>query len=429
MNNGLSRSDVDVLVCGGGVAGVVAATAAGLCGARTVLVERNGFLGGNATAGAVGQFNSWQTASGRLIIGGLAKEVVSRLRAIGGAGEHMTWTMSTGHLMDRVEYSPELLKVVLDDLVASARVDVLFHAAISRVEVEQRKIEHVCALARGGEISFCPKVVIDASGELATAQLAGADFLGLEQNERLQPGTMMFRFGPIDFKRFHAISPEQLSALAKAGVEQGYLARAALHVSHIPHSCDGWFNVTRLAFDATDPFGSSRAEIEGRKQAMKAAEYIRNTVPGCQSGQLIAFAQQVGIRESRRISGDYLLTVDDLRDCRDFPDTVALGAYPIDVHPAVGSDLQYEEFCADHFYRIPYRSFIPTVLDNVLVAGRGISATHEANAAIRVMPIAMAIGQAAGIAASLAGGKKGLVRQVDYKVLQDALLRAGAILG
>lgn len=135
MENSKERIGVDVLVCGGGMAGTIAATAAGLAGANTVLIERNGFLGGNATAGAVAQFNSWQTASGRPVIGGLAKEVVSRLRGISGAGEHMTWTMSTGHIMDRVEYSPELLKVVLDELVSSAKVNVLFNSAISGVEV------------------------------------------------------------------------------------------------------------------------------------------------------------------------------------------------------------------------------------------------------------------------------------------------------
>ncbi|WP_437881401.1 FAD-dependent oxidoreductase [Pseudomonas sp. LRF_L74] len=419
---------IDVLVCGGGMAGTMAAIASARSGARTLLMERYGFLGGSATAASVGQFNSWETAAGRPVIGGLARELVGRLEQAGGSCGHTRWTMSTGHRMDRVEYSPETLKVVLDEMIVEAGVEVLFHAVLARVSAESGVVTQVQALTKGGLLHFEPKVVIDASGDLELLRSAGATFLGLGENETLQPATLMFRFGPIDFAQYEAIPADQLAALAREGVATGLLPRAALHVSRIPRSSDGWFNISRLAVDATDPFSLSQAEIEGRRQAVRAARFITSRVPGCGAGELVAFAPQVGVRETRRVQGDYVITAADLRAARPFDDVVALGAYPIDIHPATGSELIFEELGEDHAYPLPLRSLLPQGLANVLAAGRGISASHEAHAAIRVMPIGMALGQAAGTAAALAARTDGDVRAVSVTELQTRLRESGAIL-
>jgi len=422
--------DCDVLVCGGGVAGVVAAVAAARHGAKVILAERYGFLGGNATAGAVAQFNSWQTASGRRVVAGLAQEVVDRLRALGGAGEHEVFVMSTGHKMDRVEYAPEVLKLVLDDMLLEAGVQPLLHASLLDVGCEGRHVRSVRLLTKGGAIAVRPQVLIDASGDLDAVRQAGARFLLLQEGEALQPATMMFRFGPVDFERLQALPQDQVAALARQGYASGALARAALHASRDPFSQDGWFNISRLAVDATDPMALSRAEMEGRKQAWRAAQFLREHVPGCEAGRLQAFGTQVGIRETRRVEGDHVLTAQELLQPAHFDDGIASGAYPIDIHPAAGGELEYRSLGEDHAYAIPYRSLIPTALDNVLVAGRGISATHEALAAIRVMTISMAVGQAAGLAASLAcrSGVPVMVRQVDRVALRSGLLESGAIL-
>jgi hypothetical protein len=425
---------VDVVVCGGGVAGTMAAVVAGRAGARTMLVERYGFLGGNATAGAVAQFNSWQTAAGRTVVAGLASEVVARLRAYGGAREHETFVMSTGHRMDRVEYAPEVLKLVLDEMVVEAGVQPLFHATLLDVAREGRRIETVRMLTKGGIVELAPQVLVDTSGDIDALHRAGARFLPLEEGEALQPATMMFRFGPIDFVAFGKLGGADIAALAKRGVEEARLPRAALHFARAPYSDDGWFNVSRLAVDATDPFALSEAEIEGRRQAWRAAEFLRDCVPGCAGGRLVAFGTQVGVRETRRIEGDYVLTADDLRRATPFDDAIAAGAYPIDIHPAAGAGLVYEEMGEDHAYRIPYRSLIPSVLDNALVAGRGVSATHAALAAIRVMTISMAVGQAAGTAAAMAAlagtppGNRPDVRQISVADLRRKLVEAGACL-
>ncbi|MDB5859054.1 MAG: putative FAD-dependent oxidoreductase [Ramlibacter sp.] len=428
MGGAQSVMDADVLVCGGGVAGTMAAVAAARHGARVVLVERYGFLGGNATAGAVAQFNSWQTANGRRVVAGLANEVVARLRSYGGAGDHQVFTMSTGHKMDRVEYAPEVLKLVLDDLVTEAGVQPLLHANLLDVQSEGRQVRTVRLLTKGGIVTVRPRVLVDTSGDIDALKQAGARFLALEDGEALQPATMMFRFGPIDFGRLAAVPAAEIAALARRGFEQGALARAALHSARDPFSQDAWFNISRLGIDATDALALGRAEIEGRRQAWRAAQYLRSAVPGCEDGRLVAFATQVGVRETRRVEGEHVLSAEELLQPAQFDDAIAAGAYPIDIHPAAGGELVYSALGDDHAYQIPYRSLIPTTLDNALVAGRGVSATHQALAAIRVMTISMAVGQAAGTAAAMACAAGGAVRTIDIPTLRATLLRDGACL-
>lgn len=424
----------DVLVCGGGIAGTMAAIAAARRGADVILVERYGFLGGNATAGAVSQFNSWQTAGGRRVVAGLAQEVVERLAKLGGAGEHQVFTMSTGNKMDRIEYAPETLKIVLDEMVREAEVRPLFHATILDVATEGRQITAVRVLTKSGIIEIRPRVLIDTSGDIDALKRAGARFLELDEGETLQPATMMFRFGPIDFARFDATTPAEMADLARRGFERGDLARAALHCARNPFSNDAWFNISRLAVNATDALALSRAETEGRRQAWRAAQYLQAAVPGCSRGQLVAFGTQVGVRETRRIEGDHMLTAEELLKPEPFEDAIAAGAYPIDIHPTSGGGLDYRSLGEHHAYRIPYRSLIPTAFDNALTAGRGVSASHAALAAVRVMTISMAVGQAAGTAAALACHRDRSntsridVRAVPILELRSALEKDGACL-
>lgn len=419
---------VDVLVCGGGMSGTVAAIAAARAGVRVLLVERWGFLGGSATAAAVGQFVGWETAAGRQVIQGLAEELVQRLERHGGSGGHTRFIMSTGHPMDQVSYDPERLKLVLDEMAIEAGIRLLFHATILDVVRQGTAVTAVTVLTKAGPIAIQPRLVIDASGDLDVMARAGAEFLPLEPDEALQPATMMFRFGPIDFDRFGVLGTAELKALCTQGVESGALARAALHQSRIPGTSDGWFNISRVSLDATDPFQLSAGEVEGRRQAFAAAGFLATHVPGCERGRLVALAAQLGIRESRRVRGDFVLTPEDLRTERRFQDAIAVGAYPMDIHPAQGTGLHFETLGGDRSYEIPYRCLVPIGLDNALIAGRGISASHGAHASTRVMPTTMAIGQAAGTAAALACAGNGGTRQVDTEALRERLQRDGAFL-
>jgi hypothetical protein len=421
--------NIDVLVCGGGMAGTVATIAAARTGADTLLIERWGFLGGSATAAAVGQFVGWETETGRRVIRGIAEEIVDSLIAHGASDGHSHFKMSTGHRMDQVRYDPEILKIVLDGFMTNASARVLFNAVVMSVARAGRSISEIKVLTKAGPIALRPKVVIDASGDLDVLARAGAEFLALEEGETLQPATMMFRFGPIDYDVFNAVPVAEMQALARRGADEGALARAALHQSRVTGTQDGWFNISRVSVDATDPFDLSRAEIEGRRQAFSAAGFIRQNVPGCAEGRLVTLAAQLGIRETRRIRGEYILTADDLRSGRRFSDVIASGAYPIDMHPATGAGLGFETLGADHSYQIPYRAIVPAGFDNVLIAGRGISATHEAHASTRVMPNTMAIGHAAGLAAAvIADGNIG-AKELPIERVQAKLRESNAYLG
>ena len=419
--------ECDVLASGGGMAGTVAAVAAARAGARTVLFERHGFLGGAATAGAVGQFVGWETQKGRRVIAGLAGEIVDRLQKRGGSDGHSHFIMSTGNRMDRVEYDTEILKVVLDEMAQEAGVRVLLHTQLANVVRRGRSIVSASLLTKGGLLEARARAWIDSSGDLDLMARAGAPFLGLSEGESLQPATLMFRLGPIDFPAFDGMTAESKAQLSARGVAEGALPRAALHCSRVPHSNDGWFNVTRVSIDASDPFALSEGEREGRRQALASAQYIIANVPGCQRARLVSFAPQLGIRETRRIAGLYTLTADDLRQGAEFTDTVALGAYPIDVHHVSDANITFEELGPDHAYALPYRIAVPQGLDNALVAGRGLSATHEAHGAIRVMPTAMAVSHAVGTAAALIAAGNIPAAEVDPATLREKLRAAGAI--
>ncbi|HYX02850.1 MAG TPA: FAD-dependent oxidoreductase [Reyranella sp.] len=420
--------DCDVLAAGGGMAGSVAAIAAARQGARTVLFERHGFLGGAATAGAVGQFVGWETRAGRRVIAGIAEEIVERLQAMGGSSGHGHFIMSTGHRMDRVEYDTEILKVALDEMANEAGVKVLLHGQLAQVSRRGRAIGSVTLLTKGGLLDVRARLFVDSSGDLDLMARAGASFLALDEGESLQPATMMFRLGPIDFGAFDGMGAKTKAALAARGVAEGALPRAALHCSHVPGTDDGWFNVTRITIDASDPFALSDGEREGRRQALAAARFIVDNVPGCSRARLIAFAPQLGIRETRRIAGLATLTADHLRQGAEFIDTMALGAYPIDVHHGGDASITFEELGPDHVYALPYRIAVPQGLDNALVAGRGLSATHEAHGAIRVMPTAMAVAQAVGTAAALLAASNQPAGALDPATLREKLRADGAIL-
>ena len=421
----------DVVVIGGGVAGVAAALSSAREGASTLLVERNAFLGGAATAGSVGQFVGWETSAARRVIAGVAADIVAALQETGGASSHGHFTMSTGHRMDRVEYDPEILKIVLDQLLTAAPVDVLFQAAIHNVSRSGRRIEAVVLDTPATLVEATGHSFIDASGDLAVLSKAGAVFLPPDGNENVQPATLMFALGPIDFEALDNLDRETRDRIIAKGLASGALPRASVHRSRVPGSDSAWFNITRVEIDPDDAFALSAAQMEGRRQALAAARFLIAEMPGCENARLSRLAPQLGVRDFRRVKGDHVLTRAELAAGTVFEDTVACGAYPIDIHhPAGEGGLTFEEFGEDHYYAIPLRALVPVGFSNVLTAGRGVSATHEAFAALRVMPTAMAMGQAAGTAAALAAnGAAGDVRSVPMATLRQRLVEAGAFLG
>lgn len=423
------KQSIDVLVVGGGVAGVAAAVSSAREGARTLIVERNAFFGGAATAAAVVQFMGWKTFGGDQVIAGFGQELVDRLIERGGSKGADYGLLSTGMHIDRVVFDPDVLKVVMDEMVLESGAEPLFHSMISGVERLGKSISKVRVLTKSGEIEFFPRVVVDCSGELEVLHRADCEMLPLEAGEQLQPASLYFKMGPADLTRYGALSHEERSAIARKGVEEGALGRLAISCYPVPDQQEAWFNVTRISVDGTDAEALSRAEIEGRRQALTAAQFIAANVPGFEKARLTGFAPQLGIRETRRIRGRIVVNEEDLREGRRFDDAVAVAAFPIDVHDSNGADVRLDRVGGDdHVYFIPLRSLIPVSVDNALVAGRGVSATHAAFGALRIMPQAMAMGQAAGVTAALAAQRNGSVAELPYELVRAALERGGAIL-
>jgi glycine/D-amino acid oxidase-like deaminating enzyme len=443
--------DIDVLVVGGGNAGCAAALAAARHGARTMLVERYGFLGGTATASMVGPWMTFHSGSKR-IVGGIAQEIVERLQRMGG---------SPGHLHDSSDYvatitpfDPELHKALLFQLMQEAGVKLLLHAYFLRALTSDGKVDGAVFATVGGERSYRARYTIDATADAYVAASAGVSTQQGDERGRVQPASLMFRLSHVDLSKtatYVRMHPDQMRTSLKAHerTAPALTAVAGLYdlwqdaLEHrevdiprevvsffvTPYSDEVTVNMTRVTnIDPLDPDDLTRAEIEARMQVLQLLEFFRKRVPGFENARLAATGTQIGIRESRRIVGEYTLTRDDVLQARHFDDAVARSAYPIDIHNPSGSGTVTHRLAEGESYEIPYRCLIPQDVDGLLVAGRCISTTHEALASTRLTPTVMTLGQAAGTAAALAKESDKRLRDIDARRLRSTLVDDGVIL-
>lgn len=443
----------DVLVIGGGPAGIGAAVAAARNGAETMLVERHGFVGGNLTVAMVNPMFTFHDVDGRQVIRGVAGEIVDRLVKL---------TASPGHVPDLTfdnasmsPFDPEGMKLLLLDMLQEAGVDLLLHSAFSDVQTENGRITAVVVESKSGRQAILPRYVIDCSADADVIARAGASFVkGRESDGAMQPVTLFYRIGGIDIpalkawmKRNRGLlkdSPtdaeiDAQSALAflgmkeiiKDAVAKGEYPRDAaprILMYELPREGQFAVNCTRLqGIDGTDVRDLTRAEVETRRQAWGVTEFLKRRVGGFEDAYVLDTGVQVGVRETRHIVGDYTMTEQDVLNSRAFEDGIACGTFAIDIHPPEGEQ-QVFTGSGKAVYEIPYRSLLPQGLDNVWAAGRCISASHNAFGSVRVMATAMGIGQGAGTAAALAA-KGGLTsRQVSPKVVRAALIAQGQYL-
>ena len=438
-------ADYDVLVVGGGNAGCAAALAAARTGARTLLVERYGFLGGTATAAMVGPWMTFHSGHDR-IIGGIAQEIVERLKALGG---------SPGHIHDSSDYvptitpfDPEILKALLFDVMRESKVDLLLHALVVGTERDAAGAMRGATFATvGGMRTVHARRTIDATADAFVAFDAGCTVQQGDARGRVQPASLMFRLSHVDMAAVAAyvreypdqmrtsLPPGERTADTLTAVAGLYdLWHAAQHEGiDVPRELVSFFispyadevtvNMTRVTeIDPLDPADLTRAEIEARGQAMRLVAFFRERVPGFAKARIAATATQIGVRESRRIVGEYTLTRDDILAARIFPDAIARSAYPIDIHNPSGSGTTTHRLADGASYEIPYRCLVPQRVDDLLVAGRCISTTHEALASTRLTPTVMTFGQAAGTAAALS-----IVANVPPRDLATDALRARLI--
>lgn len=416
----------DVVVLGAGSAGCTAAIAAARAGADTLLVERYGFLGGASTM-VLDSFYGFYIPGNdaRRVVGGIPWEIVERLRRYGMVIERPS-SYGAGQA---VTYDPPTLQVVWEQTALEAGVRLRLHTFCLDVQKEGDRVTGLVVGGKSGMGLITGKVFVDTSGDADLCFRAGAPFQPAGEDGPAQSLTTTFRLGNVDEERALKVKRADLVRMMKeANLSGEYrLPREEGSVHRTPLRGVVATNMTRVAYvDGTDPVELTKAEVEGRKQAMEYVRFLRERIPGYEQAYLINFSTQIGIRETRRVYGDYRLTREDVLSARHFPDAIAQCGAPIeDHHP--GSDTRWEYLPTGATYDIPLRSLIPQTVANVLMAGRCLSATHDAHASVRSMGQCMAMGQAAGTAAALALQVDNSVRGVSVPHLQQQLRSAGAL--
>jgi hypothetical protein len=415
------RKECDVLVCGGGTAGAIAAIAAARNGAKTVLLERYGFCGGIAVGALVHTLDGMRSCrdNSQFVVGGIGAELVHKMDAMGGMAV-------ADNPPECLTFNPEYFKLAADDMLCGAGVEVLYHLFATAVLRDGATVQAVIAAGKEGLWEIRPRYVIDCTGDGDVSAFAGADF---EKDGKMQSMSMHFRIGGIPA----GIDWMTLEQAARRAVDRAYASGKA------PKYGGPWIirirdrevtiNCTRLYGDGASTVDLSRAEREGRQDMLTLLNVLREDAAEYQDAFLLASAYYIGVRETRRILGDYQITAEDILSCRPFDDAIALGSWPIDIHPSdgrVGVHPHKEDPPAP--YPIPASCLFVRGFDNLATAGRCISATHQAHGSTRVSGTAMALGQAAGTAAGLACESGLALRRVRAGDLQARLASQGAIL-
>lgn len=435
----------DVVVVGGGPAGAVAAIAAAREGAKTLLVEQYGYLGGMLTVAGVGPQMTFHAGETQ-VVRGIADEIVRRLKDLG---------LSPGHIEDFVGYASSVtpfdaegMKYVMETMALEAGVKLLYHTVFTGCEVEEGRITRIRLYSKNGFFDVAAKVFLDCTADADLSTCAGVQSLyGRESDHLAQPMTLNIKVAGVDRDKMieyvrsnrsdmlETIPFDRLHQIPRSGMQGAYSliekAKAA-----------GEFDVDRnmvLCFEtntpgelilnmsrvirksAVDAFDLTDAEVEGRRQARQILAFMRKNIPGFESCRIVSTGPHIGVRESRKIHGIYQLTAEDLLDNRMFEDAIAMGGYPIDIHSPDGAAMKHRHLKPGSWYSVPYRCLVTKEIENLIVAGRCISTTHEACAAIRVTPIVMAIGEAAGTAAaqSVATGER--ANCLDTQLLREKL--------
>lgn len=444
----------DVLVVGGGPAGVCAAIASARMGMKTILVEEGGFCGGMATRGLVGPFMTCYDADGEeMIIRGLFEEIVERMVEKGFAihpskvlgGTAFTSWIKVGH--DHVTpFEAEGLKLILDEMLMEAGVQPLYHTTFIQPVMQENRITGAILSSKSGMEYVHAQVVIDATGDGDVAVRCGAVYeMGNEELGLVQPASMFFRISNVDTDKAEAdIQANLHNFYRKDGVnyrsfhwrvaearENGdwTMDRVSIGLFRMPKKDEWCVNTSRIMnVDSTDNESLTCAEIEGRKQANEIMNFLKKYVPGCEDARIKSTASHIGIRESRHIKGEYRLTAEDLLSAKVPEDSIILAANSVDVHGRFGPKSNEYTPINGKYYGVPYRSLIPLGIEGLLLAGRCISADSTAAGAIRVMPPCMAMGQAAGTAAAMAVEQNISVRDLEIIELQKLLKHNGMCL-
>lgn len=428
----------DIIVAGGGFAGVCAAVAAAREGNKVLIAEQGNCLGGTCTQGLVTPFmpNSTTIKGKRELFSyGIFREIVSGLME----HEYNNLLEHHGDKANSLEYmylshyliDDEYLKLMLNNFMAENGVDILYHAFLSKSKIRNGHIRYVSFSTKSGDVAVEADYYIDATGDADLAFLSGCPYeKGRREDGLCQPMSLGFRVAGVDIDKFWRDGNdkkinEKFNEMKSKGKIKNPNNGVQIFLNCAKNTVH--FNATRvIKRNPVDVFDLTKAEIEAREQVYELHDFMKNNIDGFQKSRVIKTASSIGIRESRRIIGEYVLTGDDLVACKKFDDSICIGNYDIDIHNPAGAGTSHHFFKPDEYYTIPYRSLIPQKTDNLAVAGRCISATHEAQASVRIMPIVACIGEAAGVAASIARKNKCAMKDIDVSALQKILIEHGA---
>lgn len=428
-------AEADVVVIGGGAAGIASAISSAENGASTMLIEQRGFLGGMGTVSLVPAFCPF-TDKEKPIIRGVGLELLERMKIEAGEAfqkEYKEW-------LDWVPIDAEALKRVYDDAVLEKGVQLLYHTFVHDVvlSASKRQIEGILIVNKSGLSLVRCKYIIDATGDADIAAKAGVPFQKGGDEGELQPGSMCYLLSDVDRPRFEQFIRDnqdtgQLHRTVERGIAEGALPEGRKSISGL-----AWIRDTLVGVNFGHVFGIdgtlaedlTRGAIEGRKLVDRQIRFFRKYVPGFESAHLVASGEQIGIRETRRIQGDYVLTADDFMQARTFKDDIARNAYYIDIHLANSkSEMTINHLPPGQSHGVPYRVLLPLGIDNLWVPGRAASSDRAVQGSLRVMPNCFAMGQAAGTAAAMAASHGSTSREVSVQELQKRLLQRGAWLG
>jgi len=431
--------EFDVVIVGGGPAGLMAAAAAGRTGYSVLLLERYGFLGGAGTAGGLSTFcglHAKVRGEHRRVIHGLADELLDRLAKLDGLSEpHLT--INDGILAQAFDISS--YKIAADELVTGSGARLLFHAlAVGAVMTADDAIGAVLIESKSGRAAVRGRIFIDASGDGDLAAWAGAPFEKSPALHGMLYPSLMFRINGVDAaaagdKPWRTVE-QLMEAAERAGTHTFPRKKPIVRPQRNP--LEWRANLTQLsnadgsAVDGTSVTELTHGELQGRQQALDAFAFIRDNTPGFGDSYIVDLAPQIGIRETRRIVGQYQLTEDDVLHCADFPDTIGVNGWPVESHQAGTVEFRWQRGENSRgFNQLPFRMILPGRIANLYVIGRCASMTHDAQSAARVSGPCFAMGEAAGTAAGLALSAGVGCADIDVTALQQRLERAGAYLG